>query len=107
MLDSNVNALWRGRLAAAKNAAGHVVRYENYDVFGNPQRVVDANGVATEATFDALGRILTSTLKGVTGCNTAVDPLCATDVVTTRAYASTSGPLASQADERQRHGLHL
>ena len=97
-IDSTVTAAWRGRLAAVKNAAGQITRYENYDVFGNAQRVVDPNGVATESTSDGLGRLLTSTLKGVSGCNTTSDPLCASDLVTSRTYASTSGPLASQTD---------
>ena len=58
-----------------KNAAGHITRYENYDVFGNATRVIDPNGVAVERTFDPLGRLVTSTTKGVVGCNTADDPL--------------------------------
>src|SRR3954453_9486629 len=49
-IDNTVTATWRGHLAAIKNAAGHIVRYENYDVFGNAQRVVDPNGVASEST---------------------------------------------------------
>lgn len=97
-IDNSVTAVLRGRLAAVQNAAGHVVRYESYDVFGNADRVVDANGVATTATFDALGRPLTTVIKGVAGCDTAADPLCAIDLTTTRTYAPPSGPLAMQTD---------
>ncbi len=86
---------WRGHLAATRNAAGHITRFENYDGFGNPARVVDANGVATEATYDVLGRVLTTTLKGASGCNTAADPLCATDLTSTRIYTPLAGPLTS------------
>src|SRR5215212_5381501 len=89
-------ATLRGRLAAVRNAAGQLTRYESYDAFGNPTRVVDANGVATEFTFDALGRLLTSTLKGLTGCDTTIDPLCASDLTTTRNYSPPAGPLQSE-----------
>jgi RHS repeat-associated protein len=96
--NSAVTAADRGHLAAVKNAAGHITRYENYDVFGNATKVVDPNGVASEATFDMLGRPVTSTLKPVSGCSTSADPLCGTDLTTSRAYSSTTGPLASQTD---------
>lgn len=92
---ASVPALLRGRLAATKNAAGHIVRYEDYDVFGNTIRVVDANGVVSEVTADALGRVLTSTLRGVSGCDTIADPLCGTDLTTASAYAPAAGPLKS------------
>jgi len=75
-----------------------VYYYQNYDVFGSPQRVVDANGVVTESASDAFGRPLTITLKRVTGCDTIADPLCAMDLVSSLTYFSTSGPLASQTD---------
>jgi RHS repeat-associated protein len=92
-VEAAVPALLRGRLAATRNAAGHVTRYENYDVFGNPTRVVDPNGAAMEMSHDRLGRIETSVTKGVAGCNTADDPLCATDLTATRAYTNAAGPL--------------
>lgn len=92
-IDATVPALLRGRLAAEKNALGHITHYESYDIFGNATRVVEPNGVAMERTFDALGRLLTSTIKGVSGCNTSHDALCATDLTTTLTYFVTSGPL--------------
>ncbi|HSY50113.1 MAG TPA: RHS repeat-associated core domain-containing protein [Thermoanaerobaculia bacterium] len=94
-ISTNVPALLRGHLAAVRDAAGNVTRFESYDIFGNPGRTVDANGVATESTFDTMGRALTSTLKGVTGCDTTADPLCATDLVSSRSYQPALGPLAS------------
>lgn len=97
---SSVTDTWRGRLAAVRNAAGQITRYENYDVFGNPGRIVDPNGVATESTFDLLGRSLTTTLKGVSGCNTTDDPLCSTDLTTSRTYSAGTGPLLTQTDAR-------
>jgi YD repeat-containing protein len=95
-IDASVTALLRGRLAATKNAAGHITRYESYDVFGNATRVVDPNGVAMEMTFNALGRLVTTTTKGAAGCNTALDPLCATDLTTASTYSPSSGPLLRQ-----------
>jgi RHS repeat-associated protein len=94
-IDAGVPATWRGHLAAIRDAAGNISRFENYDSFGNAARVVDANGVATEFTFDTAGRLLTSTLKGISGCDTNVDSLCATDLVSTRSYQPPLGPLAS------------
>ncbi len=99
-VDSSVLATLRGRLAAVQNAAGHIMRYENYDVFGNAQRVVDPNGVATDSSFDHLGRSLTTTLKAVSGCDATADPLCATDLVSTRSYSPATGPLSTQTDAR-------
>ncbi len=95
-VDPTVPALLRGRLAAARNAAGHTTRFESYDAFGNVTRQVDPNGVATEMTYDAFGRLTGSTLKGVAGCDTAADPLCATDLVTSRGYSPAAGPLSEE-----------
>jgi RHS repeat-associated protein len=102
-IDSSVPALLRGHLAAVQNAAGHITRYEVYDVFGNVIRMVDADGGATEMTFDSLGRPLSSTTKAIPGCNTTLDPLCATDLISTRAYASGAGPL--RLDQRPGGGV--
>jgi RHS repeat-associated protein len=97
-IDSSVPAVLRGRLAAVKTADGLITRYEDYDVFGNARTIVDANGVVTTRTFDHLGRPLTTTLEGQTSCNTAVDPLCATDLVSSRTYSPATGPLAVETD---------
>jgi RHS repeat-associated protein len=91
--DASVPALLRGRLAATKNASGLMTHYDDYDVFGNVLRIVDPNGVATERTYDALGRPASTTTNGVAGCNTSLDPLCATDLTTTQSYSLSSGPL--------------
>lgn len=86
----------RGKLAAMKNAAGHVTRYEDYDVFGNVTWTVDANGVVTTMTYDALGRPLTTTILGVAGCDTSRDPLCSTDIVVANRSYDASGPLLTE-----------
>ncbi|MBW3565003.1 MAG: hypothetical protein KY459_09785, partial [Acidobacteria bacterium] len=93
-VDASVPSGSRGKLAAVRNAAGHITRYENYDALGNAQRIVDANGVVTERTFDTLGRLVSTTTLGVSGCDTTLDPLCSTDITTTRTYAGL-GPLQS------------
>lgn len=95
-VDATVPATNRGRLAAIQNARGHITSFENYDVFGNAGRVVDPNGVATESTFDALGRVRTTTVKP--SCGDVVDPGCGTDIVMTNAYAPPTGPLGSRTD---------
>ena len=81
-VDPAVPAALRGRLAAARNPAGHVTRYEDHDLFGNPRRVIDPNGVVEERTYDALGRLATSTLLGtcVMGTGLQCPPkFCRTD----------------------------
>ena len=102
-IDAGVPANLRGRLAATRNAAGHITRFEGYDVFGNVTRVVDANGVATEIAYDALGRVTTTTIKSIAGCDTAADPLCATDLTATRTYEPVAGPL--QREQRPDGGV--
>lgn len=99
-VDNAVPSGWRGQLAASMDAAGLVIRYENYDVFGNAQRIIDANGSVTERSFDHLGRLLTTTLKGVPGCDTNADVLCASDLVTTNVYSPATGSLTSVIDPR-------
>jgi RHS repeat-associated protein len=94
-IDNSVPGTLRGHLAAVSNPLGHVTRYENYDAFGNALRVVDPNEVATDSTFDHMGRSLTTTLRGVSGCDTTADSLCATDLTATRTYTPATGALAS------------
>lgn len=95
-VDSSVPALLRGRLAAVKQPDGLILHFETYDLFGNATRVVDPNGVATEIGSDLTGRPLSSTVKGVSGCDTSADPLCASDLTTARTYASSVGPMQSE-----------
>jgi RHS repeat-associated protein len=94
-IDNSVPATWRGRVAAVKNAAGHIATFSDYDVFAHPQTTTDPNGVKTETTYDALGRLATSTTKAVAGCDTGADPLCATDLVRQITYQLTVGPMQS------------
>jgi RHS repeat-associated protein len=102
-VDASVPATLRGRLAAVRNAAGHITRHESYDLFGNPTRIVDPNGVATEMTYDSLGRLLTTTIKAVAGCDTSRDVLCNTDLTSSRTYRQTTGSL--ETDQRPGGGV--
>ena len=99
---ASVPATWRGRLAATRNALGHIQRYEDYDEFGNARRTVDANGVIVHRTYDAFGRLAVSTVKAVGGCDTQADPLCDTDLAHTRTY---DGAGSLQAEERPGGGI--
>jgi RHS repeat-associated protein len=92
---TSVPALLRGRLAAMRNPAGHVSLFEDYDLHGNPQRTVSPNGVVQTSVFDAMGRLTSSTLAGVPGCDTAADPVCATAITSSRTYNG-AGPLLSE-----------
>jgi RHS repeat-associated protein len=83
----------RGRLAARMEPEGGVVFFDGYDALGNVTRTVDPTGVATFRQYDSLGRVTTSTLEGIPGCDTAADPLCATDLVTTYEYLRGAGSL--------------
>ena len=93
--DPSVSEGSRGRVAAIKNALGQITKFEDYDLFGTPRRIIDPNGVVTETTTDAIGRVLTQKIDGVPGCDTVADPLCATDVTTTLTYDN-FGPLMKE-----------
>jgi len=97
-IDASVPLLLRGRLAAIRNAIGHTTRFEAYDVHGNAIRIVDPNGVATEVTTDFMGRETSRTIKSSSGCDLALDPLCATDITSTSVYGAGGGSLDHRID---------
>lgn len=45
----------QGRLTQVTNALGHVTQLSNFDTYGNPQTLVDANGVTTTPDLHAAG----------------------------------------------------
>lgn len=94
-IDASVPQALRGRLAAQKNAAGHITRFTAYDLHGNATTIIDPNSVVHTFVYDAIGRLVQSTVEPVAGCDTAVDPLCATALITTQQYYGT-GPLQSE-----------
>ena len=50
-----------GRLATASDALGHVTSYDTYDMYGNPGRTTDPNGVVSVMTYTPEGWPLTVT----------------------------------------------
>ena len=94
-IEASVPGEARGRLAATRDAAGRITRFENYDVFGNALRVIDPAGVITDMTADAFGRTTLRTLRGLSGCDTSADPLCATDISSQTAYFPAGSPMSS------------
>lgn len=51
----------QGRLATVTDPLGHVTTYDTYDPYGNPGRIVDANGVVTSLTYTPEGWLATTT----------------------------------------------
>src|SRR5204863_8779259 len=68
-IDSSVPGAWRGRLAAVRNALGQITRLQDYVVFGHSTTVIDPNGITTRSTYYAFGRMATSTIAAIAGCN--------------------------------------
>ena len=101
-IDDAVPATWRGQLAATRNAAGHIVRFEEYDVFGHAARVVDPNGVVQGSVIDRIGRTTEQKTGAMSGCDTLADPLCNVDLVERRTYSG-AGPL--QTEQRPGGGV--
>lgn len=50
-----------GRLANITDALGHVTAFDTYDMYGNPGRVTDANGVVTTMTYTPEGWLQSTT----------------------------------------------
>ncbi len=60
----------KGQLTQITNALGHTTELQDYDVYGNPGTLIDANGVQTTFTYDARGRMISRTLHSVEGPST-------------------------------------
>ncbi|MBU2714013.1 RHS repeat protein, partial [Zooshikella sp. WH53] len=56
----------RGNLTSVTNALGHTTQLQDFTVLGSPQRVVDANGVTTELTYNVRGWLTSSSTAGAT-----------------------------------------
>jgi RHS repeat-associated protein len=89
--DTDSDLARRGQLQSMTDALNHVTNvasapapYNTYDIYGNARSVVDPNAVVTDFDYDARGRVLKNTLKGVTG-----DPA---DLVTTYTYDNAGRP---------------
>jgi RHS repeat-associated protein len=58
----NYNSL--GFLTSIVNALGHTTIYSNHNGRGQPQSVLDGNGLTNNLTYDPSGNLLTATLPG-------------------------------------------
>ncbi|WP_212722943.1 RHS repeat protein [Zooshikella ganghwensis] len=56
----------RGHLTSVTNALGHTTQLQDFTALGSPQRVVDANGVTTELTYNVRGWLTSSSTAGAT-----------------------------------------
>ncbi len=56
----------QGNRTSTTNALGHVTQITAHDASGRPLTIIDPNGVITQLTYDARGRLLTRTTDGQT-----------------------------------------
>ncbi|MCG6538891.1 RHS repeat protein [Pseudomonas sp. KSR10] len=54
----------QGHLTQVTNALGHVTQLSNFDTYGNPQTLVDANGVTTTLTYAPQGWLSSTSTAG-------------------------------------------
>lgn len=57
----------QGNLTQFTNAIGQITTYSQYDVLGNMGRMVDPNGLQTDFTYDAKGKLLSKSIANSTG----------------------------------------
>ena len=57
----------QGNLSTTTDPLGHVTRITSYNQRGLPLSMTDANGVVTTLAYDAMGRLLTSTVQTASG----------------------------------------
>lgn len=56
----------QGRLTEVTNALGHITQLSDFDSYGNPQTVVDANNVTTSLTYTPQGWLASTSTAGST-----------------------------------------
>lgn len=54
----------KGRLTTVTNALGHITQLSNFDTYGNPQTLVDANGVTTSLSYTPQGWLASISTAG-------------------------------------------
>ena len=54
----------RARLHRITNALGQVTEFSGYNQFGYPEQITDINGVITQLSYDARGRLTGKTING-------------------------------------------
>ena len=55
-----------GNLNSVTNAMGHITSYSNYNIHGQAESLADTNGLVTTRTYDSKGRLVTSSVGGLT-----------------------------------------
>ena len=53
----------RGQVASIANALGHVTQITRYNAHGQPEEIIDPNGLATTLTYDVRQRLLSRTSR--------------------------------------------
>lgn len=61
----------KGDVLSVRNGLGHTTTYSGHDGMGRPGSVVDPNGVRTNYTYDAKGRVIASAVIGGTSNRSA------------------------------------
>ncbi len=56
----------QGHLTSVTNALGHVTQLSNFDSYGNPQNLIDANGVSTSLSYTVQGWLASVSTAGST-----------------------------------------
>ena len=56
----------QGHLSSVTNALGHVTLLSNFDILGNPQNLIDANGTPTSLTYTVQGWLASVSTAGST-----------------------------------------
>jgi RHS repeat-associated protein len=56
----------QGRLTTVTNALGHITQLSNFDNYGNPKTLIDANGVQTSLTYTPQGWLASASTAGST-----------------------------------------
>ncbi len=54
-------------LTSITNALGHTTQIIDYNANGQPETIIDVNGIATQLTYNWRGQVVTQTLKSVQG----------------------------------------
>ena len=65
--DDDADVLRRGRLRTITSPAGLVTTFDEYDAHGTARRITDANGAASTAVTDVIGRTLLTSNPAIAG----------------------------------------
>lgn len=91
----------KGQLTQVTNALGHTSQMSDFDLFGSPRTVVDANGITAQLSYDVLGRLTEHTLISTDGNATTTYQYNAVGLITKIIFADDSW-LAYEYDAARR-----